>query len=105
MSENYHRSRLTHVAAALAKSLRQSREHQGLSQEEVASAVALSIDTYRNLERAQRGDCRANPTLDTLLRVAWVLKLDVLELNSSDTAGSEDDDGQDRDRADGLPTT
>jgi transcriptional regulator with XRE-family HTH domain len=60
------------ICSEVAKSLREERERQGLSMNSVAQKAGLSQQMLSYVEREMR-----NPTLDTLLRIALVLKVDL----------------------------
>lgn len=65
----------TKVAKRLAKRLRQLRERKGLSQETLAHEAGLGRSYYWRVEQGE-----INMTLETLIRLSNVLKVDVLEL-------------------------
>lgn len=61
-------------AQRLATSLRQAREHAGLSQEQVAYRAGLTRYTYQKYEKGEsRPGSPANPTLRTVLALSQVL--------------------------------
>lgn len=60
------------ICSEVAKALREERERQGLSMNVVAQKSGLSQQMVSYVEREMR-----NPTLDTLLRIALVLKMDL----------------------------
>jgi ribosome-binding protein aMBF1 (putative translation factor) len=63
------------VASNMTRLLREEREKRGLSMNVVAQRAGLSHSIVSLVERDLR-----NPTLDTLLRIAEVLELDLWEL-------------------------
>lgn len=75
-SEVSHEARLAAATSALARQMRNRRVSRGVSQADVAAAAAISVETYRALERCGAMRNRINPQLDTLLRIAAVLDLD-----------------------------
>ena len=60
------------TSLAVVRALRDERLRQGISMERLAEKAGLSQGTISLVERDLR-----NPTLDTLLRVAEVLKVDL----------------------------
>ncbi len=63
------------VHSAVIRLLREERERQGVSNYELAPKAGLSASTLSLIERELR-----NPTLDTLLRIAEVLEVELGEL-------------------------
>jgi transcriptional regulator with XRE-family HTH domain len=63
------------VLSAVAHILREERMRQGLSLSALASAAGLSHQMVSFVEKERR-----NPTLDTLLRIAGALKIDLAEI-------------------------
>jgi transcriptional regulator with XRE-family HTH domain len=63
------------VCSELAKVLRELREEQGISMTELAAKAGLSRAMISHVEHELR-----NPTVDTLLRIAAVLKVDASEI-------------------------
>jgi len=63
------------VHSAVIRLLREERERQGVSNYELAPKAGLSASTMSLIERGLR-----NPTLDTLLRIAGVLEVELGEL-------------------------
>lgn len=61
----------------MSAAIRSARARLGISQEEVAELAGITVHTYGAMERgvAPSGS-PVNPTLDTYLRVAWVLQID-----------------------------
>ena len=71
MKEKYFEAVGSNVAALL----REAREKQGLSMNAVAERAGLSQSMVSLVERELR-----NPTLDTLLRIAVALDVDLVEI-------------------------
>ena len=65
------------VCARVAKILRQEREKRGLSMNLVAERAGLSQQMVSYVEREMR-----NPTLETLLRIAGALEVDLAKIIS-----------------------
>lgn len=63
------------VAAQIARLLREEREKRGLSMNAVAERSGLSQPMVSLVERELR-----NPTIDTLLRLAVALELDLADV-------------------------
>jgi transcriptional regulator with XRE-family HTH domain len=63
------------VAARIVYALRRERERRGLSMNTVAARAGLSQQMVSYVERGMR-----NPTLDTLLRLAAAMEVDLAEL-------------------------
>jgi transcriptional regulator with XRE-family HTH domain len=63
------------VCRRVAALLREARERQGLSMTAVAERAGLSQQMVSYVERGMR-----KPTLDTLIRVAEALELDLVEV-------------------------
>ena len=63
------------VHSAVIRLLREERERQGVSKYELAPKAGLSASTLSVVERELR-----KPTLDTLLRIAEVLEVELGEL-------------------------
>ena len=63
------------TCAAVAKLLREAREQRGLSMTQLADGAGLSRAMISFTERELR-----NPTLDTLLRICAVLKVDLSDI-------------------------
>jgi len=63
------------VSAHVARILREEREKRGLSMTVLAERSGLSHSMISFIEREIR-----NPSLETLLRIAFVLKLDLAEI-------------------------
>lgn len=60
---------------ALARALRSQRERSRVSQEDVAWRAGLSVAAYARIERG-----KANPTFETVVRIAGALCMSVVEL-------------------------
>ncbi|HEX5217993.1 MAG TPA: helix-turn-helix transcriptional regulator [Verrucomicrobiae bacterium] len=63
------------VSSHVARILREEREKRGLSMTLLAERSGLSHSMISFIEREIR-----NPSLETLLRIAFVLKLDLAEI-------------------------
>ncbi len=63
------------IASRVAELLKEERQHRQLSMSTVAERAGLSQQMVSYVERGLR-----NPTLDTLLRMAAAMKLDLAEL-------------------------
>lgn len=63
------------VCSQVAHILRQEREKQGLSMNLVAERAGLSQQMVSYVERGMR-----NPTLETLLRIAAALEIDLVKV-------------------------
>lgn len=68
-------TKLQAVAAQIARLLREEREKRGLSMNAVAERSGLSQPMVSLVERELR-----NPTIDTLLRLAVALELDLADV-------------------------
>lgn len=66
------------VCARVARLLRQEREKRGLSMNLVAERAGLSQQMVSYVERDMR-----NPTLETLLRIASALEIDLAKVLQS----------------------
>lgn len=68
-------------ARALSLHLRDLRQDSGLTQEEVAERAGMASNTYQRYERgiSKKGK-PANPTLSSLISIAYVFDVDVREL-------------------------
>lgn len=66
---------LQSVSAQIARILREKREKRGLSMNAVAERSGLSQPMVSLVERELR-----NPTIDTLLRLAFALELDLADV-------------------------
>jgi transcriptional regulator with XRE-family HTH domain len=65
------------VCSRVAKILREEREKRGLSMNQVAERAGLSQQMVSYVERGMR-----NPTLETLLRMAAALEIDLSKVIS-----------------------
>jgi transcriptional regulator with XRE-family HTH domain len=63
------------VCAHVAQILRQEREKRGLSMNSVAEGAGISQQMVSYVERQMR-----NPTLETLLRIAAAIEIDLVEV-------------------------
>ena len=73
------------VSSEVAKAIRQLREERGLSMTQLAAQAGLSRQMISFVEHELR-----NPTLDTLLRLAAVLKVDLADIiRDAETAASK----------------
>jgi transcriptional regulator with XRE-family HTH domain len=63
------------VCSRVAQLLREEREKQGLSMNLVAERAGLSQQMVSYVEREMR-----NPTLETLLRIAAALEIDLVKI-------------------------
>lgn len=70
------------AAARLARNLKELRARAGLTQAELARRARLTAETIARLERVVRGRSSANvnPSLETLVRIARALEVDVVDL-------------------------
>lgn len=68
-------------ARTLSLRLRDLRQDSGLTQEEVAERAGMASNTYQRYERgiSKKGK-PANPTLSSLISIAYVFDVDVREL-------------------------
>lgn len=73
--ESAHIKRAAEVVSHLGQCLTRAREQAGLSQEELAHAAQITTRTYGVIERGwtPKG-VRANPTLDSILRIFSALE-------------------------------
>ncbi len=77
-------SPIAHVASRLSKTLRRLRSDGGFTQASLAQQAGVTVETVARLERVVRGRASANsnPSLDTLVRLALALGVDMKELFS-----------------------
>ncbi len=70
------------IAIRLAERVRQLRLEGGLTQAELASRAGVTVETVARLERVLRGrsSANANPSLETLARLAAALDVEVADL-------------------------
>lgn len=75
------RPELADYSVRLGYRLRDLRRERGLSQESVAQRAHIALYTYQKFEKGEsKPGTPMNPTLNTLLSLAWVFDLDVTEL-------------------------
>ncbi|MEN2740454.1 helix-turn-helix transcriptional regulator [Microbacterium sp. X-17] len=75
-------------AEALGLALSNARRRRGLSQERIAHAAGISTFTYRKLEKGESNPgTPANPRLVTLVSLAEVLHVPVVDLLPPDPGG------------------
>lgn len=70
------------IAIRLAERVRQLRLESRLTQAELASRAGVTVETVARLERVVRGrsSANANPSLETLARLAGALDVEVADL-------------------------
>lgn len=75
---------MSDIATRLADHIRQLRHEAGLTQAELASRAGVTVETVARLERVLRGrsSANSNPSLETLVRLASALGVEVAELLS-----------------------
>lgn len=66
---------MSHLKIKFGKRLKQIRLEKGWTQEKIADAIGVNIDTISNIERGIHG-----PKFDTLEKLASVLGMEVKEL-------------------------
>jgi transcriptional regulator with XRE-family HTH domain len=78
---------LSDVPTRLADHIRQLRLETGLTQAELAARAGVTVETVARLERVLRGrsSANSNPSLETLVRLAQALGVEVAELLSEPT--------------------
>lgn len=82
-------SELTDYSVRLGYRLRDLRRERGLSQESVAQRAHIALYTYQKFEKGEsKPGTPMNPTLHTLLSLAWVFDLDVTDLLDFDGRGA-----------------
>ena len=69
------RRKLAAHLRTIAANVRQARSAAGWSQAELARRARIDVTTVSAIERAQ-----ANPTVETMAKLARALRLDVLDL-------------------------
>jgi transcriptional regulator with XRE-family HTH domain len=76
---------VTDIATRLAEHVRQLRLEAGLTQAELAARAGVTVETVARLERVLRGrsSANSNPSLETLVRLASALGVEVSELLSA----------------------
>jgi transcriptional regulator with XRE-family HTH domain len=77
-------AKLSDVPTRLADHIRQLRLETGLTQAELAARAGVTVETVARLERVLRGrsSANSNPSLETLVRLAGALGVEVAELLS-----------------------
>lgn len=76
MSDDTERADLLQAVGYLADNFFEARLNAGRSQEDVAIAAGISVQTYSRIEGGRSAPCGdVNPTLSTLLRVYQALEL------------------------------
>jgi transcriptional regulator with XRE-family HTH domain len=75
---------VTDLAIFLAEQVRKLRTQAGMTQAELASRAGVTVETVARLERVLRGraSANANPSLETMERIASSLGVDVADLVS-----------------------
>lgn len=70
------------IALKLAERVRKLRLEAGLTQAELAAGAGVTVETVARLERVLRGraSANANPSLETLTRLAAALGVEVTDL-------------------------
>ncbi len=73
---------MNEIAIRLAERVRQLRLETQLTQAELASRAGVTVETVARLERVLRGrsSANANPSLETLARLADALDVEVADL-------------------------
>src|SRR5262247_1903421 len=82
------------LALRLADQVRQLRLEAGLTQAELAARAGVTVETVARLERVLRGrsSANSNPSLETLVRLASALGVEVAELLSEPSRPRPKDD-------------
>src|SRR5687767_15151455 len=82
------------IATRLAEHVRQLRLEAGLTQAELAARAGVTVETVARLERVLRGrsSANSNPSLETLVRLASALGVEVAELLSEPSRPRPKDD-------------
>ena len=85
---------LSDIANRLADHVKQLRLEAGLTQAELASRAGVTVETVARLERVLRGrsSANSNPSLETLVRLASALGVEVAELLSEPSRPRPKDD-------------
>jgi transcriptional regulator with XRE-family HTH domain len=85
---------LSDIANRLADHVKQLRIEAGLTQAELAARAGVTVETVARLERVLRGrsSANSNPSLETLVRLASALGVEVAELLSEPTRPRPKDD-------------
>ncbi|MBN2197565.1 MAG: helix-turn-helix transcriptional regulator [Polyangiaceae bacterium] len=70
------------IALRLAERVRRLRIEAGLTQAELAAGAGVTVETVARLERVLRGraSANANPSLETLTRLAAALGVEITDL-------------------------
>ena len=84
---------MTDLAIFLAEQVRKLRTQAGMTQAELASRAGVTVETVARLERVLRGraSANANPSLETMERIASSLGVDVSDLVSPSKTRPKDD--------------
>ena len=85
---------MSDIANRLADHVKQLRLEAGLTQAELASRAGVTVETVARLERVLRGrsSANSNPSLETLVRLASALGVEVSELLSEPSRPRPKDD-------------
>jgi transcriptional regulator with XRE-family HTH domain len=85
---------LSDIANRLADHVKQLRLEAGLTQAELAARAGVTVETVARLERVLRGrsSANSNPSLETLVRLASALGVEVAELLSEPSRPRPKDD-------------
>jgi transcriptional regulator with XRE-family HTH domain len=85
---------LSDIANRLADHVKQLRLEAGLTQAELAARAGVTVETVARLERVLRGrsSANSNPSLETLVRLASALGVEVAELLSEPSRPRPTDD-------------
>jgi transcriptional regulator with XRE-family HTH domain len=85
---------LSDIANRLADHVKQLRLEAGLTQAELAARAGVTVETVARLERVLRGrsSANSNPSLETLVRLAGALGVEVSELLSEPSRPRPKDD-------------
>jgi transcriptional regulator with XRE-family HTH domain len=88
------RPKLSDVPTRLADHIRQLRLETGLTQAELAARAGVTVETVARLERVLRGrsSANSNPSLETLVRLAQALGVEVAELLSEPSRPKQRED-------------
>ena len=88
------RPRATDLAVRLAEQVRRLRLQADLTQAELAARAGVTVETVARLERVLRGrlSANANPSLETMERIATALGVEVAELLSAPSKSKPRDD-------------
>ena len=85
---------MSDIENRLADHVRQLRLEAGLTQAELAARAGVTVETVARLERVLRGrsSANSNPSLETLVRLASALGVEVSELLSEPSRPRPKDD-------------